>query len=404
MRRSMICRAALLLCAVAVQAADADKLKPGLHEAVSTSDGFDVGLFIPNAYAKEPARKFPIIFMHAPDGKPQPKEFQDWANRNSVVLIGINGAQNGPNEPIVSRQEAALKFVEKELRVSDCLRFSMGMSGGGQMSWMFCNNHEEKHAGILMMGQAGFSKLPPKHVAVAFIHGDQEPNLPYINSAMARLKKAGNPVREIVRPGGHIPGEHSDQEQMLTWMFNLERFTHPKRSPDEIQDAKKEALKRIEGLGAITNAAARFSEAEQLLAIPDVGKWPEAKALPANWCKAAIDKAAAMDNAIDKHELLTDVSQSPFFKLAPPADSKPVSTLLTDLRKDPAVKKEYEAGMMLQQIAAAEAVAKNKGAWQQVLSGYEALKVRYADTRVAKKAEEGIKRANAAITPPKQGK
>ncbi|MCY3018861.1 MAG: hypothetical protein NTW87_07525 [Planctomycetota bacterium] len=404
MCRSMFCIAALALCAVVVHAGDADKWKPGLHEKVPTSEGFDVGLFIPDVYAKEPARKFPIIFMHDPGGNPQPGEFRDWANHNGVILIGINGAQNGPTEPITVRQEAALKFVEKELRLSDCLRFSMGMSGGAQMSWGFCVNHPDKHAGILMMGQCGLPKLPPKHVAVAYIHGDKEPNLPFINEAIARLKKAGNPLREIVRPGGHIPGEHSDQEQMLTWMFTLERYTHPKRSPDEIKDAKKEAIKRIEGLSAINDPGARFNEADQLLAIPDVGTWPEAKTLAATWCKAAMDKAAAMANAVDKHEFLTEVSQSPHLRLVPSGDSKQLPSLLADLRKDPAVKKEYEAGLMLQQIAAMEAQAKNKSAWQQVLSGYEALKARYGDTRVAQKAEEGIKRANAAITPPKQGR
>jgi hypothetical protein len=392
---------ALLVCALAVSAGE---WKPGLQEKVPTSEGFDAGLFIPDAYAKDAARKFPIIFMHAPDGKPNPKGFNTWANRNDVILIGINGAQNGPGEPIVARQEAALKFVEKELRVSDCLRFSMGMSGGGQMSWMFCNNHEDKHAGILMMGQSGFPKLPPKHVAVAYIHGDKEPNLGGITAAIGRLKKAGNPVREIVRPGGHIAGEHSDQEQMLTWMLTLARFTHPKRSPEEIQEAKAAALKRIEGLAGIPDAAARFAEAEQLLAIPDVDKWPEGKTLAAAWFKAGMDKAAAMNDAIGKHDFLSDLAENPALKLAPAAETKALTMQLTELRKDPAVKKEYEADQMLQKVAAFEAQAKNKSAWQQVLQGYEGLKARYAGTRAADKAEEGIKRANAAISPPKQGR
>ena len=272
------------------------------------------------------------------------------------------------------------------------------------MSWLLCLNNREKHAGILMMGQAGFPDLPPPHIAVAYIHGDKEPNLQLINEAIRRLKKAGNPVREIVRPGGHIPGEHSDQEEMLTWMLNLERFTHPKRSPEEIQVAKKEAVKRIEGLAGIGDPAARLREAEELLTIPDIEKWPEAKALAAGWCKAALDKAAAMNDPIETHELLTEVSQNPHLKLVPSADARQVTTMLADLRKDPAVKKEYEAGQMLQQIAALEAQARTKSSWQQVSDGYTALKTRFPGTRAAAKAEEGIKRAAEALSPSKAGR
>jgi hypothetical protein len=401
MKTRVLAAAVFLLGAFLARGEEAGKWKPGLHEKVPTSDGFDVGLFIPDAYGQEATRKFPLIYMHSPDGKPNPGDFKDWANRNSVILVGINGAENGPNEPIVARQKAAIKFVEKELRVSECLRFSMGMSGGGQMSWMLCLNNKEKHAGILMMGQAGFPELPPKHIAVAFIHGDKEPNLQFINDAIRRLKKAGNPVREVVRPGGHIAGEHSDQVEMLTWMFNLERFTHPKRSPEEIQDAKKEAAKRIEGLAAIGDPAARLREAEELLSIPDSDKWPETKVLATAWCKAALDKAAAINDPVEKHELLNEVSQSPYLKLVPPADAKPVTAALTELRKDPAVKKEYDAGQMLQQIAALEAQARTKSSWQQVSDGYNALKTRFPATRAAAKAEEGIKRAAEALGPVK---
>jgi len=403
MKTRALAAAVCLLGAFLTQGDEGGKWKPGLQAKVPTSEGFDVGLFIPDAYAQEATRKFPLIYMHAPDGKPNPATFKDWANRNGVILVGINGAENGPNEPIVARQNAAIKFVEKELRVSDCLRFSMGMSGAAMMSWLLCHYNRGKHAGILMMGQAGFEELPlpPKHIAIAYIHGDQEPNNPFIVDEIKRLKKAGNPVREIVRPGGHIAGEHSDQVEMLTWLFNLERLTHPKRSPEEIQEAKKEAVKRIEALAGISDAAARLREAEELLSIPDVEKWPEAKTLAAVWYKAALDKAAGVNDPLEKNDLLTEISQSPRLKLVPPADARQVTAMLTGLRRDPAVKKEHEAGQMLQQIAALEAQAKTKSSWQQVSDGYTALKMRFPGTRAAAKAEEGIKRAAEALGPSK---
>ena len=389
----------LLMAASAAAGQDAGLGKPGLRQKVPTSGGFDIDVFIPNAYAEQSSRKFPVVFMHATDGRPQLDPFKNWANRNGMILVGVNGAQNGPNEPIVARQDAAIKFVEKELRLSGCLRFSMGMSGAAMMSWMLCLNHKDRHAGILMMGQSGFPELPPKHVAVAYIHGDQEPNLQWIEENVKRLRKAGNPLRRIVRPGGHIEGEHSDKEEMLTWMVTLERFTHPSRSPEEIKEARESALKRIGGLDAIADAGARLAEAEQLYAIPGVESWPEAKGLALAWYRAAVEKAAAMTDPIGKHELLTEVSLSPRLKLVPSTESRTLAPLLADLRKDPAVKKEYDALQVLQKVSALEAQAKLKRDWQQVLDGYTQVKTRYAGTRAADKAEEGMKRARAGIEP-----
>ena len=391
-------RVALALLAASLAAAeDAGKWKPGLQQKVPTSDGFDIDVFIPGAYPEQAARRFPVLFMHSWDGKPQLAPFKGWADKNSVILIGVNGAENGPNEPIVKRQEAAIAFVEKELRISNALRFSKGMSGAAMMSYLLCINHKEKHAGILLMGQSGFPETVPKHIAVAYIHGDKDQNVSMIDMVYKMLKKNGNPLRRLVKPGGHIEGEQAEQEEMLSWMVNLERFTNPNRSVDEVKEAKEDALKRIGGLGAIADAAARFQEAEQLFAIPDVEKWPEAKALALSWYKAAVEKAGAMSTPIDKHDLLTEVSQSPRLKLVPPAESKALPGMLAELRKTPAVKKEYDAGQMLSRVASAESTAKSKGEWQQVLEGYNLVKARFAGTKAADRAEEGIKRANAGI-------
>jgi predicted esterase len=392
-------RVALALLAASLAAAeDAGKWKPGLQQKVPTSEGFDIDVFIPNAYPEQAARRFPVLFMHSWDGKPQLAPFKGWADKNSVILIGVNGAENGPNEPIVKRQEAAIAFVEKELRISNALRFSKGMSGAAMMSWLLCINHKDKHAGILLMGQSGFpDNLPPKHVAVAYIHGDKDQNATFIEMVYKMLKKSGNPLRRLVKPGGHIEGEQAEQEEMLSWMVNLERFTHPGRSVDEIKEAKEDALKRIAGLDAIADAAARLVEAELLFLIPGVEKWPEAKALALSWYKAAVEKAGAMSTPIDKHDLLTEVSQSPRLKQVPPAECKALPGMLAELRKDPAVKKEFEAGQMLQRVASAESTAKSKGEWQQVLEGYKMVQARFAGTKAADRAEEGIKRANAGV-------
>jgi hypothetical protein len=391
-------RVALVLLAASLAAAeDAGKWTAGLQQKVPTSDGFDIDLFIPVAYPEQAARRFPVLFMHSWDGKPKLAPFKGWADKNSMILVGVNGAENGPNEPIVKRQEAAIAFVEKELRVSNALRFSKGMSGAAMMSYLLCLNHKDKHAGILLMGQSGFPETIPKHIAVAYIHGDKEQNLSMIDMVYKMLKKNGNPLRRLVIPGGHVEGGQADQEEMLTWMVTLERFTHPNRSVDEVKEAKEDALKRIAGLDALPDAAARLTEAELLFLIPGVEKWPEAKALTLAWYKAAVEKAGAVSDPIEKHDLLTEVSQSPRLKQVPPAECKALPGTLAELRKDPAVKKEYDAGQMLSRVAAAEATAKSKGEWQQVLDGYKLVTARYAGTKAAARAEEGVKRANMGV-------
>jgi len=400
--RGQIVVLALFLAGWSVWAADAGKWKPGLQQGVPTADGFNIDLFIPDAYAQQPEQRFPLLYMNAPNGKPKVKAFTDWANKMSVVLLGINGAQNGPWEPIVARQKAAVAFAEKELRISDCLRFSMGMSGGAQMSWLLCTTYPDKHAGILMMGQAGLSKAPPKHVAVAFIHGDKEPNNPFIATAMKKLERAGNPLREMVRPGGHISGSHADQIEMLNWMVTLERYTHPNRSKEEVEWAKAEAAKRIEGLNAISDPGARFKEARELFAIPNIGTWPEGKSLASAWFKAGLEKSAGISDNVAKHEFLSDISNDANLKLVPSAEARTLTTTLAELRRDPAIRKEYEADNILQKIIKFEAQAKNKTAWQQVLGGYTAVQKRFPGTRAAAKAEEGIRRAEANINPPRR--
>jgi hypothetical protein len=378
-------------------AEDTGRWKPGLQQQVPTSGGYDIDVFLPASYAEQPARRFPVLFMHSWDGKPQLAPFKGWADKNGVILVGVNGAENGPNGPIVARQDAAIAFIEKGLRVSNALRFSKGMSGAAVMSYLFCLNHKDKHAGILLMGHSGIPDLVPKHVAVAYIHGDQDQNAGQIDIVYRMLQRAGNPLRRLVKPGGHIEGDQAEQEEMLSWMLNLERFTHPGRSPEEVKEAKEDVLKRIGGLDAISDAASRFAEAERLFVMPGVEKWPEAKALALAWYKAAVEKAGAMSDPIEKHELLTEVSQSPRLKLVPPAESRGLPAMLADLRKDPAVKKEYDAGQLLLRVAAAEAQAKSKGEWQQVVEGYNLVRTRYAGTRAVAKAEEGIQRALAVI-------
>lgn len=400
--RARIWIVALTVLGVMAQAEEPTKWTPGLHAKVPTADGFDVDLFIPDAYGAQPARKFPLMYVNSPNGKPNVKAYSEWANKFSIVLLGINGAENGPWEPIVARQKAAVAFAEKELRISDCLRFSMGMSGGAQMSWLLCKTYPDKHAGILMMGQAGLENALPKHVAVAFIHGDKEPNNPFIAGAIRKLKQAGNPVREIVRPGGHIDGEQSDRIEMLTWMVNLERYTHPGRSKEEIEDAKNEAVKRVQGLDAIADAGARFAEAEELFTIPDIGKWPEAKPLATVWLKAGMDKSQTLTEPVAKHAFLSDLANSDHLKLVPSTESRVLSTALADLRKDPAIRKEYEADTLLRKVLLFEEQAKTKTAWQQVQGGYTAVKTKYPGTRAAAKAEEGLARAQTNLDPPKR--
>jgi len=75
------------------------------------------------------------------------------------------------------------------------------MSGAAMCSMRLAGHYPDKHAGVLMMGHSGNGEICPKHIAVAFVHGDKDTTHPpeVVIRAYKGFKSRGNPVRILYR-------------------------------------------------------------------------------------------------------------------------------------------------------------------------------------------------------------
>ena len=249
-----------------------ERWAPGIYKNIPLPGAPNGSLIVelPGGYDPDADKTYPVLFQHDTGGRPKTYLFRGWCRKNGVILIGVGGAKNGPSAPIMAIQKAAVGFIEKELKVSQALRFSTGMSGAAQMSWLLATTYPDKHAGILMCGQAGHQTLPPKHVCVAYVHGTEEPNNPYIEQTIKRLKQQGNPVRDTVIPGGHVMGGGKQHNPLLAWMLETTRLSHPNLSEQERSTAEKELRAQVEQAKTETDTAKRLEIARRLLAMPGI--------------------------------------------------------------------------------------------------------------------------------------
>jgi hypothetical protein len=179
-------------------------------------------------------------------------------------------------------------------------------------------------------------------------------------------------------------------------MYNYQRVTHPKLPPEDKAAVKKEIAERSKACGSIQNPTARFAESEILLGMPDVEKTPEYKTLLLAWFKARRELAEAKTDAAEKHEELFQLVDDPRSKLIPSAETQAVNKLLTDLRKDPAIRTEWEALQVYARVQKAEAAAGEKRSeLKMATDGYRAISQKYPNTRAGKDAADDVKRMEA---------
>ena len=366
------------------------EVKPGLTAKIPCVGAAErtIDLFIPAAYMIEATEKFPVLFMSSPSGNPNVKSLASWAERQGVIIVGINSSKNGPSDNNIQAQEAALKTVEPELRMHACLRLAMGFSGGGMAAWLLVTRHPDNFAGLLMEGQCGFPNLPPKYIAVAYINGDKDPNFKFIENAESQLKRHGNPLQHLIKPGGHIQGTVEEQSKYLDWMLELGRMTHPKLSPADKASAKTKVQKQLADAAKIENAKACAAEMERLLELPTVAEWPESRAQFPLWLQAVIKASAGIEDKVEKHSVLNKASQRDWMQGVDAPTKRALEKELAELRKVPAVKDEYDADAALLQAEAAERNAGvNKAQLKMVQQMYDVIAQRFPKTAAAKKAE-----------------
>jgi len=390
---------------LAAQLAFGGEIAPGRHPRIPCAGkpNYTYDLLIPAAYAAEPGRKFPVLFLSSPIANPGFIGMEDWAERRGVILVAINDTKN--DMPIAGWDEvqaSVIKSVEGTLRVHPCLRFSMGLSGAAMASMRLANHYNDKHAGVVMLAHSGNgedSKLA-KHVAVAFVHAENDDihSAGTVRGVARALERRGNPVRQVCGDWGHSNGPHEYHVKFLDWMLDLQRLVHPNLPPEERKATVEEIARRAEALAGADNAASRCAEAEALLELPETVTARHAKAILAAWFSAKFELASAKAGPAARHEALTALSEDERVMRCAPADIQKLSKALSELRKDSPAKEEWAAHRAyLQVLAMEEKAGKSRIKKTQAAQGYAMVARKYPETAAGRKAADATKRLAAEI-------
>ena len=394
-------RAALLeLTAVLSLPAVGGELGPGRHRSLKCADApqYTYDVYLPRAYGSDGDRHFPVLFLSSPGANPGFMGTESWAEKNGVIVVAINDTKNGQTVAIWDEiQSAVLGSVEATLRLHPHLRFSMGFSGGGMASMHLANRYGEKHAGIVMLGHSGNGEDRglPKYISVAFVHAENDKTHPVgaVLRVFKKLKSRGHPVRKIVGDWGHDAGPVEHRLEMLGWVLEVARLSHPRLSQAERAEAHKQIKRRVDALAVEKDAGQRLKEAETLLELPGSDKWPSTRDLLAAWFSARFELAAAAGDLVEAHEALTELAEEEHVRRCAPADRRRLASELAKLRRKSPVKKEWKAKRMYDQIAAFEKKAgKSRSKLIQAVQSYNALARAYPRSKAGKKAAEDVKR------------
>jgi tetratricopeptide (TPR) repeat protein len=183
-----------------------------------------IDVYVPMAYDAKPDAQFPGVLISMAGGNPGFIGLEDWAERQEVVLVGLNSSRNGPAANNIEAQEAAFATIIPSLRVDQRLGFAIGMSGGAMASWLAVYRNPDNFRGLVMMGQSGYFDYPlAPHIRVAYIRGRNEPSNRYIERMIGNLRANGNLVRDEMVEGAHVMGPVSRRVAMLNWMVHAAR-------------------------------------------------------------------------------------------------------------------------------------------------------------------------------------
>jgi hypothetical protein len=390
----------LLACVLGL---GAEELSPGAHKRLTceTAPQLTWDVYIPKAYAERPQERFPALYISSAGGNPGFWGFESFAERQGVLIIGINDSKNGDWAPIHAAQEAVLASSKARLRIHRLLRFATGNSGGAYASAALAKKCGDEFGGILFQINSQRELAPLKHICCAYLAGEKD-TVYSINSVRGdyeSARSAGNPVRIITYPDkGHDGMPRDDQVAMLDWMLEYQRYGHPKMNAEEAKAAQAGLVERVIKITALESVADRAEQADALLQSPVVAKGKQGAELSRLWCVAAIALADAEADLVQRYRRLETVAGSDRLTALPTPERKPVIAKMADLRKDKTVKADIDSRNALAVAQAAETKAgRTKGKLQDVLTAYQAILKRWPDALAAKDAEAGLARVKALL-------
>ncbi len=389
----------LLILTAAVMAMDwvpgyLDKL-PSVDEPNRT-----YRVYLPPQYPGE-APGLPILFLSSAGGNPDLKEYKSWADRQGVILVGFDSSKNGPSDNNIRAQELVLKTLAQEKLVfHPNLWFASGGSGGAQASWLLASRYEKNFAGLFMVAQGGFAQdgiTLGKHLAIAWLHGKDDPIVWVVDDGERIQKAIGNPTKRVVIPGEHTGGSNAQRVELLDWVFitgvlNQPYLDAPTRS--RLTAAQAERLQAELEKGEF---AACRTEAETIISMPLFAKHPHGKEIITCWQDAVAGEALAATEPRQRVRLAAEASADPRMRGA--TKSKELKDILSDVRKDKDLNAEAQAAKMWVSVRAADESTrgKAKGVRMDVAKAAFGITSRYPDTLAAVDAQKLIDSLRAEL-------
>jgi len=127
---------------------------------------------------------------------------------------------------------------------------------------------------------------------------------------------------------------------------------------------------------------------------------PEARGIYTTYLQRRFETAQGLSDRVDRLESLLRLSEDRFLPQADPSVGAAVRSAMTELLKDPAVRREQEASSKYRLVSDLEARAgQSRNKLTQAALGYRDLAQAYKETRAGQRAAEDFKRLQAALQP-----
>jgi hypothetical protein len=160
----------------------------------------------------------------------------------------------------------------------------------------------------------------------------------------------------------------------------------------------------LTGVKDKSGAAATISYTVNFVNLPQVQEGAEGAALYTKYFQQRLDTITAMPDHVDQVEAYNDFVAEEFLSLADPALRKTAIKSLTELVKDPALKREQLALQKYKSLLAFEQQAGTaKDKLVAAATGYRDLAKAYKETRAGTKAAGEFERLKNKLEPPKAG-
>ena len=391
----------------------ADWLTPGVHKLKTSREQITCTVVVPPAVAD--GKPLPVLFLVAPDGKPETKAWSEWSERRGVVVVGISGLMwsmpvggysapagaRGENtvdrwSPVVTTTEkdydAVLAALKPAVPLHPFLRYVAAPKAGMAIAIAMIQDSEQEFGGLLLLSpwvDAAAGKHLRKDVPMVMVVGEDNVNgVSMCEKLLVEAGVLGTTVRmaTVDDLADEVPSMDVNLRAM-DWLMNIARVTHEKFSARERKDNLEQIAEQAQELPGLVNPGARRECAGFLMAVPGMDKLARPyEQLADVWVESSLEiaKASESEDAIDAHTFLSVVAKSSRFKEAGGKQRKAVQTELTRMRKNPAIRKEVAAADLLADTCAMldhdDSTAKQRIA----LKDLQAMMAQYPKTQAAK--------------------